>query len=102
MSKQNCTRRASTRDGCINSTNAATVLSLNSNPPCLLGEFDHLGQALGGVGVLQLVEDGLALDLGVHRPLLQGLGGDAGGQRAGAEGVLCIGMGRGKGYPCGG
>jgi hypothetical protein len=54
----------------------------------LVGKSDHGGEALGGVLVLELVEDTLSLDLGVDTPLLEGGGGDACGQALGAEGVV--------------
>jgi hypothetical protein len=54
----------------------------------LLVELNHLGEAVGSVLVLQLVEHRLALHLGVHGPLLQGLGGDASSKGASTEGVL--------------
>jgi hypothetical protein len=54
----------------------------------LVGKSDHGGEALGGVLVLELVEDTLSLDLGVDAPLLEGGGGDASGQALGAEGVV--------------
>ena len=46
------------------------------------------GDALGGIHILELVKQRLALNLGIHTPLLDSIGRHTGSKKLGTEGVL--------------